>query len=232
MERNFTNKINWCLDQLLPPILRDSRWFMSILFRIALGKKYRYYMEFKEAVPDISEEEINHYYELLADTFIKRDTDNSVQCVEAICQLCKGDGLRILDVACGKGYLINKVAENNGLNEYHAVDIVLPKKQKSGIHYQKASITDLPYSDQSFDVVICTHALEHIKNSIDALNELRRICKDKLIIVLPKQREYRYTFDLHIHFFPYNYSVKNYIQNPKATIIEKGSDWLIIENRN
>lgn len=229
MKRNLTNKINWCLDELLPPVLRDNKFLMSILFRIALGRKYHYYMEFKEAVPDIEEKQINEYYEILADTFIKRDTDNNDQCVEYICRACSGEYTKILDAACGKGYLINRIYENNKDKEFYAVDIALPEKRNKNVKYKEASITALPFEDNSFDIVICTHALEHIKDNNKALAELRRVCRKKLIIVLPKQREYRYTFDLHIHFFPYLYRVKSYINNPKAKISEVGKDWMIVE---
>lgn len=202
---------------------------MSILFRIALGPKYKYYMEFKEKVPEMNEQEINHYYELLADTFIKRDTDNNEECVEYICKACQNRNYKILDAACGRGYVINKVQEASQSKDCYAVDIVIPNERNSNIQYVSASLTSLPFDDKSFDIVICTHALEHIKDNQKALQELRRVCKEKLLIVIPKQREYRYTFDLHIHFFPYLYSVKKYIDNPQAKIIEINKDWMIVE---
>lgn len=231
MNRSLTNKINWCLDHLLIPGLRDNKAFMSLLFRVALGPKYRYYMEFKDKVPVMSEAEINHYYELLADTFMKRETDNNSQCVEYLCNACTRSVDRILDAACGKGYVINRIYEASRSKECYAVDIVVPEVQNPDICYVGASITSLPFDDDYFDVVICTHALEHIKEHQKALQELRRVCRGKLMIVLPKQREYRYTFDLHIHFFPYLYSVKNFIGNPAAEIFEMGKDWMIIEQQ-
>lgn len=36
-------------------------------------------------------------------------------------------------------------------------------------------ITNMPYADESFDVIICSHVLEHIENDIKALKELYRI---------------------------------------------------------
>lgn len=231
MKRSFTNKINWCLDHLLIPGLRDNRIFMSILFRAALGPKYKYYMEFKDKVPVMEEAEINRYYELLADTFMKRETDNNSQCVDYICQACNRSDLRILDAACGRGYVIDRVYQASKSSECYGVDIVVPKDRNSKIRYIDASLTALPFEDNYFDIVICTHALEHIKDNRKALQELRRVCRGKLMIVLPKQREYLYTFDLHIHFFPYRYSVMNFINNPDAMIREIGNDWMIVEQQ-
>jgi ubiquinone/menaquinone biosynthesis C-methylase UbiE len=229
MKRSMTQRINWCLDELLPPVLRDSSFFMSILFRIALGKKYHFYQEFKDKAADLDEKQISSYYELLADTFIQRETDNNKKCIDYICQSAKADYKTVLDAACGKGYLVHKIYENDKNKEYYAVDIVLPENKRNDIHYIQASITNLPFENNSIDLVICTHALEHVKDNSLALSELRRVCKKKLIIVLPKQREYKFTFDLHVHFYPYLYSVKNYINNPKAKIFNLGNDWVIVE---
>ena len=39
-----------------------------------------------------------------------------------------------------------------------------------------------------------------------AIAELRRICAKRLIVVVPMEREYRFTFNPHVHFFPYPHS--------------------------
>ncbi len=41
----------------------------------------------------------------------------------------------------------------------------------------KADICDLPFSDNSFDVILCNHVLEHIPNDDKAMKELYRILK-------------------------------------------------------
>jgi hypothetical protein len=35
------------------------------------------------------------------------------------------------------------------------------------------------------------------------VQELRRVGAQRLIIVVPRQRYYRYTIDYHLHFFPF-----------------------------
>ena len=62
-----------------------------------------------------------------------------------------------------------------------------------------------------------------------AVAELRRVCGGRLIVVLPKQREYKYTFDLHIHFFPYRYNVERLL-GTSGTIEKLGGDWYYIED--
>jgi len=41
----------------------------------------------------------------------------------------------------------------------------------------KADICDLPFSDKSFDFILCNHVLEHIPDDTKAMNELYRILK-------------------------------------------------------
>ena len=134
---------------------------------------------------------------------------------------------------CCRKRLSCEIAAKNARGGYldiSAVDLVLPSQRVEGIHYQEATLTKLPFANHSFDTVICTHALEHIKDCHCALEELRRVCRKRLIIVLPKQREYQYTFDLHIHFFPYKYNVQKFLNNEKARIFEVDHDWICVED--
>ena len=41
----------------------------------------------------------------------------------------------------------------------------------------KADICDLPFEDNSFDIILCNHVLEHIPNDTLAMNEVYRILK-------------------------------------------------------
>jgi len=41
----------------------------------------------------------------------------------------------------------------------------------------KADICNLPFSDNSFDVILCNHVLEHIPNDTKAMHELYRVLK-------------------------------------------------------
>jgi hypothetical protein len=52
----------------------------------------------------------------------------------------------------------------------------------------------------------CTHVLEHILDYRAAISELRRVTRERLIIVVPREREGIYTFNPHFNFFPYAHS--------------------------
>lgn len=235
MNRDVTNRLNQFLDEWVPPRIRDSKFLVKILFRIVIGKEYKHYMEFKEKLPYLKEKDINQYYEKLNKTFIKRETNCNKACIERIIK--EAEGNRILDVAAGKGYMAKTLYVKNPELECTVCDIVIPdkKEQVKGINYVRASITNLPFEDASFDTVICTHVLEHIKDNTVALKEIRRVCKKKLIIVLPRQREYLYTYDLHMKFFPYQYNVECFLnEGSKGRINVEllSNDWMYIEELN
>lgn len=225
MKREISNKLNYILDNLIPPIIRDNKLFMGLAMKMVIGSKYKYYMEFKDRLPSLSETEINEYYSLLADTFMKRETDLNDLCIKCIMENIVGT--RVLDAASGRGFLANKIAEKQG--GCVAMDIVKGNSYNDKVTFIKGSLTNIPFEDNSFDTVICTHAIEHIKDVSVAVEELKRVCEKRLIIVVPRQREYKYTFDLHVNFYPYKFNVQTLLGNG-ASVKLLDNDWMCIEN--
>jgi ubiquinone/menaquinone biosynthesis C-methylase UbiE len=233
IRREITVVFNWILDNVVPPFLRDSKFFTNITFGIVYGKHKNMVMEFKEKAYFISDEEYSEYYRKYAETQIvtKRETDLNQKSVKKIISSIVGDS--IVDIGCGKGYLARRIVKE--LNKkIVAVDLHISDSNKSSSNpiFIESVIEKLPFESNSFDTVICTHTLEHIKEIKIAIAELRRITKKRLIIVVPRQREYKWTFDYHIHFFPYLYSFKNVMENDKAFCETCQNDIVYIEDKN
>jgi ubiquinone/menaquinone biosynthesis C-methylase UbiE len=228
LDRNLTNKINWLFDNILPPIIRDSKWFMSIWFMLLFGNKRYYFMQFKDIAPFLSKTEFHRYYNLLADKHINRKTDLNVQSIQKIMETVVGES--VLDVGCGRGYLAYQIVDQLG-KTVSAIDMRIPDTLISSHNpkFKEGDVEDLPFSDNSFDTVLCTHTLEHTQHLETALVELRRVARRKLIVIVPQQREYKYTFDLHIHFFPYISSLKKVMQREDATYSVIGNDLFYCE---
>lgn len=228
LSRDVTNKINWILDNIIPPFIRDSRLFSVPLLWFLFRKNTKMFMEFKNKVPVLSNEDIVQYYKKLGKAHIKRDTDLNIDCINYI--LNNLSGKVILDIACGRGYLAKMIVEKCGLNVV-GIDFVVDNKLADSINpvFTEGNVENIPFPDKSFDTVICTHTLEHVVDIQKCINELRRVCKNQLIVVLPKQRPYKYTFDLHVHFFPYRFNVLNLFKNKDAKCFCIKNDWLYHE---
>lgn len=62
---------------------------------------------------------------------------------------------------------------------YHSADLC-----REDVDY-RVDLTSLPFPDGSYDFVFASHVLEHIRNDLGALAEIRRILKPGGIAVLP-----------------------------------------------
>jgi len=209
MKRETTNKIRFVLEDILPPILRDSFLFKG-LARLVWGKHISELAKFRADAPFLTEQQYEDLYR--HHPRVHEGTDNSQACIEKI--ISDIEGTTVCDIGCGTGYLISEVQKNcPNLDRYVGVDFVVEDaKSRDGIEYVAAKIEDLPFDDGEFDTVICTHVIEHVLDYRKAISELRRIAKKRLIIIVPREREYRYTFNPHFHFFPYTHSFLRAVQ--------------------
>ncbi|HEY5995532.1 MAG TPA: class I SAM-dependent methyltransferase [Candidatus Deferrimicrobiaceae bacterium] len=226
--RNATRILNWILDHLLPPVLRDSRAFMSLPMRLLCGPKARAFMEFKERAPSLDAEAFSAAYDFFSDCHLDRPTCLTPELTARIL----GDvvGSRVLDAGCGRGYLCERLAALPGVSAT-GIDIAVPGTGETGDNpsYVSGSIEALPFSDGSFDTVVCAHALEHVLDLHGAIRELRRVARSRLIVVVPRQRPYRYTFDLHLHFFPYAFSLRQAMGRADSLCEAVGQDLYYLE---
>ena len=208
MKRETVNRIRYVLEELIPPFIRDSVLF-RYLFRLHWGQHIDDLASFRQRAAFLSPEEYRALYE--RHPRVQDETDNSNACLERISQDTVGPS--VCDVGCGTGFLLNFIAQKRAgeFDHFTGVDIVLPNKQSVEIEFVESPIEQLPFPDKHFDTVICTHVLEHALDFRKALQELRRICKHRLIVVVPREREYIYTFNPHFNFFPYRHSFLRYM---------------------
>ena len=82
----------------------------------------------------------------------------------------------LLDVGCGGGEY-QDLAEKKGY-KYIGVDI---DPMSIGM---RADICNLPFDDDTMDVVLCVDVLEHIKNDHKAISELHRVLKNGGLLLL------------------------------------------------
>jgi SAM-dependent methyltransferase len=231
VSRKFSLFVQYVLDELVPPVVRDSRLFMSVPMRAVLKSHANEYMGFKDSVFGLSEGEFGELYRRTSSAeALQGETDLNTECVDAILHAIKGDS-SVLDVGCGRGYLSGRMAGNG--HRVSACDVVLDEAVMSrfpAVTFERANIEALPYADNQFDVVVSTHTLEHVQNLPGAIAELRRVAKKHLVVVVPRQRPYKYAFNLHTQFFPYEWSIESAFGYRPSASIRRLGDWFYEES--
>jgi SAM-dependent methyltransferase len=99
--------------------------------------------------------------------------------------------LRILDAGCGTGLMIQEMRCYGSVVGVDLSEQALHFCRLRGLDdVQMASVTELPFADDSFDVVTAVDIIEHIDDDVAALAECRRVLRPggRLYIFVPAHR--------------------------------------------
>ena len=234
INRRIEYAIKFLLDECMPPILRDHPLLMKLALKLVFRNKAASFLSFKQRVAAMTQKELRSVYADISSVTIQHSgTDLSSKIMDLIGTHVTGS--TVLEAGCGQGILADRLSK---IADVMACDLFIDDNTPirfPAVTFRTANIINLPFSDRSFDTVICSHTLEHIPNLNKALRELRRVTAKRLIIVLPKERPYLFTFNLHIHFFPYRHSVEMLVAqsglNANIKIEEIDGDWFLLEDR-
>ncbi len=96
-------------------------------------------------------------------------------------------GTALLDVGCGPGTITADLAHRVEPARVTAVEIShdaltlaraeAQRQQLRNVEFVVADVFDLPFSDDTFDVVHAHQVLQHLDDPVGALREMRRVCK-------------------------------------------------------
>jgi ubiquinone/menaquinone biosynthesis C-methylase UbiE len=205
-QRRFTNLVRYCLDDWLPPVLRDNRLLFQAIGYVFHGPTFD--LDFKRKAYAMTEEEFEQAYELIQVKERYRPSDMTQAEMEWMTRNAVGP--EVLEIGCGQGDLVLQLAQRGDLAVTATdlnpkdVDFVRDQMTKLGlkVNAQVANLEELPFPDRSFDTVLCAHTLEHVRRFEKAVAEMVRVCRNRLLVIVPCQRYYRYTIDYHLQFFP------------------------------
>lgn len=228
MKREVTNVIRFCMDELLPPFIRDNKYFMYPFFYYAFrGRNIKTMMEFKSMVGKMSEQEYMDIYKNLNTIGSNRPTDLNQSSIDYIMSQIDDTDQSVIDVGCGRGYFVEKLMERFPDKKIYGADL-LPPLDIPQLHYLQTNIEKIPLSSKSVDVVVCSHVLEHVQDFDKAVEELKRIARKKIIITVPKQRYYYYTLDLHLRFFNREYELAEAMKMDDYEIKNRKGDFVFV----
>jgi len=111
---------------------------------------------------------------------------------------------KMLDIGCGKGRFL-KVAKDFGW-DVEGVELAKSAcryaKEKFGIDIKNKELKEASYLRDYFDVVTMWNVLDHLTDSLDTLNEIRRILKPGglLVIRIPNVKFHLFVHKIFIFF--------------------------------
>jgi 2-polyprenyl-3-methyl-5-hydroxy-6-metoxy-1,4-benzoquinol methylase len=148
---------------------------IEVIEGIEVFSKKNFYIENYETISNVH---LKEYFKTGRNPFIQEKLwqDSETDTQKVIDKYSK-DGLRILDVGVGMGRLLSNY---KNLDRY-GMDIsigYLTESKKKGINVCFSMIEDMPYLEESFDIVVSTDVLEHVLD----LN----FCFEKIVSVLKK----------------------------------------------
>ena len=140
----------------------------------------------------ISQDHLSHLAEKGENPFMSEDYWQSLEEVtlkQIVSVLKTGD--KILDVGVGLGRLLSQLTLNV---EKYGVDIsksYLNEAKNKGINVCLSKIEELPYNDNSFDVIVTTDVLEHVFDLNQCVREIKRVLKPNgyLIVRVPYKED-------------------------------------------
>lgn len=233
--RRVTNAIRFLLDECLPPIIREHRGLNALIARLWFGGAVD--LDFKEKAFTMSASEVTAAYTRLPTTARQfRDSDTTRDQAASI--VAAAIGPRVLEVGCGNGMVTRLLAERgfdvvaSDIGEDGLLTARRRVSRGRSVHFVRAALPNLPFGDRAFDSVVCGHTLEHIPRVWQAAAELARLAKRRLIIVVPRQRYYRYTADYHLHFFRSSAPLVAMIGLDKSSIRLVDGDWFYVGDRS
>ena len=125
--------------------------------------------------------------------FVPEEDPNEDHRVTFALSLLPGKISSVLDVGCGEGYLCSRF-KKKGINTIAGIDISkkrikYAKKRFKEIEFKIGNLYDLLFNDNSYDLVSLVEVLEHAENIDKALNEVKRISKEYVLITVPSKQK-------------------------------------------
>ena len=101
-------------------------------------------------------------------------------------------GARVLDIACGTGEIIHRLAGRYERVDFTGIDLTNEMLQKAkeknsqlkNVHFKESSADKLSFPDEYFDLIVCTDAFHHFPFPEQTIAEMHRVLKRDGMVLL------------------------------------------------
>ena len=107
---------------------------------------------------------------------------------ELLARVALPPGAEILDAGCGSGRNMADLALLGTVTGVELADVSVARARERGVgEVVQCSITELPFSDDQFDLAVCFDVVEHVDDHLRALAELHRVVRPggTLVVTVP-----------------------------------------------
>ncbi len=135
----------------------------------------------------------SYLYDVFVTLHARRDTGDTRNFLVEMARLEEKPNPSILDICCGTGAVITVFAtqytESFSVGYDFSRGMLLKVREKSGarkILLIEGDAADLPFVDESFDVITCSHALYELKAAARqaALKEMKRVIRPSGVVLI------------------------------------------------
>jgi SAM-dependent methyltransferase len=95
----------------------------------------------------------------------------------------------LLEVGCGTGSVLAQLSEDHLARQFNGIDMADPElhrdERATGIDLRQYNGTNIPFEDNTFDLVVSTHVVEHVPDPRGFIAELIRVSSDYVYIEVP-----------------------------------------------
>ncbi len=170
-----------------------------------------------------------HDLEFTGERYVPNNDNNSeifmqhIQRYIVAKELCKNK--KVLDIACGEGYGSDILAEAAssvcGVDiSAEAIEHAKNKYQKDNLLFHTGSVADIPFDNESFDIIISFETIEHVSEDlqIQFLNEIKRVLKKDGLLIMSSPDKLYYS---DMAGFKNVYHVKELYEEEFSAILKK-----------
>ena len=227
MDRDIVCVCRLIVDSL-PSKIRNSKLLFRLLATILKENKFIFeFRDFYEKNPDF---DLTLLYDpnsrYFSNSFSNKTDCNSRHQDFLARYLVKVKPYSLLDVGCGSGFLLHQLQKRVCISKAIGVDINTSDKNSSTSESNQITLINseileylLKIPDGYFDITLCTHVLEHLKDPGILISEMRRVSSRASIFVAPLEKKFAWGLNYHVNFYETPQQFLNIFLMPTKRIV-------------